>query len=133
MIRILDVVKMEPTLYDRDPLKMPELFLGIAALLQIIVGGAFAAGGNLQGYSTMFTGLVMALSALVSLGHLRYKIIREVLLIKSISAVFGAILFLNAILTFSGFGLLIWTGWATMVSAILSFYAAYLSIFHRII
>ncbi len=124
---------MEPNLYDRNPLEMPEFFLIVAALLQMIVGGTFVASGNSQAVVTVFTGLIMASSALASLGYLRYRILKEVLSIRPVSFSFGAILLVNAIVSFASFGLLVWFAWVTMISAILSFYTTYLSLFHRII
>jgi hypothetical protein len=111
---------------ERDVLKMPELFLGIAALLIAIVGGVTLKYGNVGGIPTLMMCLIMVTSILVSLDFLKFRVFKETFPIAAISAAIGVLLLVSAIVIMTD-----WTGWVTLVASILSLYATYLKLFPK--
>lgn len=96
----------------------PEVFLGLAGLLVLIVG---AAASELYG---VIEGLIMCGSALISLGFVESPLLRRMFSMLTVATVLGLLLF------FQWLTLLRWAAdrletWAIFVSALLSLYAAY--------
>jgi hypothetical protein len=122
-------MKMMPgPLTLRDILGMPEFFLGFAALLLAVVGGTSTAYGNIQGIPTLVTAGIMIMSVMTSLGYFRGRRFRGMFSLTTIAAVMGILMLVNSALIFWSWGLEEWTAWTTLISSLLSLYAAYLSL-----
>lgn len=115
----------------REVFKMPEFFLALAAIIIGIVGGIALVYGNLLGITTVLTGLVMGATSAVSMGYLKTALLKEILSLKTISSVLGFLHFFNSLIILASAGVGAWTGWMTLVSSLLSLYAAYLVLFRK--
>jgi hypothetical protein len=111
-----------------DVLRMPEFFLGLAAILLAVVGGATTAHGNIWGVPTLATAAIMIMSIMTSLGYFRERRFREMFSLTTIAAVVGILMLVSSPLIFLEWGLDEWTGWTTLISSLLALYAAYLSL-----
>ena len=102
-----------------EVLDAPEIFLGIAALLVMIVGAYRSSTVN------VVEGLIMGMSAVLSYKHVEYPLLKATFSFFTIAAVLGFLLFIGSIeLIGSGWGH-IWITWALFVASILSIFAAY--------
>ncbi len=100
----------------------PEVFLLIAGLLALIAGVAGAAVNN------VIIGLIMLGSAAISLGFVEVSLpLKSMLSFLTVSATFGIVLLLGAIqlLVTNGIGLAGWPTLVTLVSSLLSLFAAF--------
>jgi hypothetical protein len=115
---------------------LPEVFLGLAALLVIIVGAAgIPVAGMMIAASdavTVIMGLIMGTSALVSLGLAESPMMKSMFSFLTVSAAFGFLLFIRWLQLLSwGFGGQ-WQTWTIFVSSLLSLLAAYRAVLlHR--
>lgn len=100
-------------------LDAPEIFLGIAAMLVLIVGTYGQSAQNLV------AGLVMGASAVLSYKNMQYPLLRGVFAFFTISAVLGFLNFIGAIETIGKPGGNVWTTWVMFVASLLSLFAAY--------
>jgi uncharacterized membrane protein len=108
----------------QDLPNLPEIFLGLAALLVIIAG---AAGGNPV---IVVMGLIMGLSALISLGFMENPLSKNMFSFLTVSATFGVLLFIMWIEDIVG-ATVGWTPWVILISSLLSIFAAYRAILLR--
>jgi asparagine N-glycosylation enzyme membrane subunit Stt3 len=102
-----------------DLLRTPGFFLILAALF------VFIAAAGLRTWSTIFVGIIMVFSALLSMNLVISKQLEEFFLAKTVSMVLGIVLFFNAIEGLSGWGN---KGWFALllVGGIISLLAAIL-------
>lgn len=100
-------------------LDTPEIFLGIAALLVLIVG---AYG---QETRNVVTGIIMGVSAVFSYKNVQYPVLKALFSFFTISAVFGLLFFVGAIETIGKGGGYVWTTWVMFTASLLSLVAAY--------
>lgn len=109
--------------------RMPELYLGVAAVLVAVVGGTSIAYGNVQeGIMTLATALIMLMSVVVSLGYFGGRGLKGMFSLATISMAMGLLLLVNSVLSFVVGGWGWWTTWTTLASSLLSLFAAYLSL-----
>jgi len=97
----------------------PEILLGIAALLVLIVG---AYGQSVQ---NVVAGLIMGVSAVFSYKRVEYPLLKAVFSFFTIAAVLGFLFFIGSIETIGKGGGNVWTTWVMFVAAFLSLFAAY--------
>jgi len=105
---------------------LPEVFLGLAALLVIIVGASASDA------VTVIMGLIMGAGALVSLGFAESPLMKSMFSFLTISATFGALLLIQWIQLLSWGVSGQWQTWIIFISGMLSLLAAYRAIIlHR--
>lgn len=107
----------------QDLPNMPEIFLGLAALLLLIVGAAT------QNIVAIVGALAMGMSALATMGFIESPLLKQMFSFLTVSANSGALLFIawiRAVATPGAAGL--WTTWVIFISAMLSLFAAYRAI-----
>jgi hypothetical protein len=122
-------MKMMPgPLTLRDIFRMPEFFLGLAAILLAVVGGTTTAYGDITGIPALATAIIMILSVMVSLGYFGERRFRAMFSLPTTAAVLGILMLVNSTLIFWHWGFEQWTGWTTLISSLLAIYAAYLSL-----
>jgi hypothetical protein len=118
----------------QDLPNLPEVFLGLAGLLMIIVGASALATPVIGAFGGTYIvmGLIMGASALISLGFMESPLLKNMFSFLTISATFGFLLFIIwiALLTVPG-GSSAWTTWVIFVAALLSLFAAYRAILLR--
>lgn len=105
---------------------LPEVFLGLAGLLVIIIGAVGQSG------VTVIMGLIMGFSAMISLGFMESPLLKNMFSFLTISGTFGLLLLITWIQALTSpvtAGL--WTTWVLFGSAILSLFAAYRAILLR--
>jgi hypothetical protein len=118
----------------QDLPNLPEVFLGLAGLLMLIVG-AWALGqpfGGAAGGTYIVMGLIMGASALISLGFMESPLSKNMFSFLTVSATFGFLLFviwIGALTMPGGSGL--WSTWVILISSLLSLFAAYRAILLR--
>jgi phosphatidylserine synthase len=112
-----------------DIFRMPEFFLGLAAILLAVVGGATTAHGDITGIPSLVAAIIMIISVMISLGYFGERRFRGMFSLTTIAAVMGIQMLVNSILIFWGLGRFEeWTGWTILISSLLALYAAYLSL-----
>lgn len=105
----------------QDIFNIPGLFLGLAALLVLIVG----AGS--QDVTTIVIALMMGFSAVLSLGFIASPLLQGMFPVLGISTAFGVVLLLAALVP-AARGVSHWTVWVTLIAALISLFAAFRAI-----
>jgi len=105
---------------------LPEVFLGLAGLLVIIVGASASEA------VTVVMGLIMGAGALVSMGFAESPLMKSMFSFLTISAAFGILLLIQWVELLSWGLSRQWQTWIIFVSGILSLLAAYRAVLlHR--
>lgn len=110
----------------REIQNIPEIFLGIAALLMIIVGA------SLHSAFLVFVGLIMGAGAMVSMGFAESPLTKSMFSFLTLSACFGVLLLVRWIERLDRGLSNQWETWTIFIAALLSLIAAYRAIsLHR--